>query len=151
MKTGTKNLTFYRESTKLFWILTVTNIKKYLLAVNKDKYLSDIKSSVVFVIPEAEDSISFINYRRIPAYIEFHNPNTKQCVRFFLSTLGTPTVVVGFYSNYEKNGKNNHFSKDTTMINEMIGPSHITQDDAYVEKMVLFLLGNKDTPYATNV
>lgn len=151
LKTGPKDLKFYIESTKLFWILTVGNFSKILNALGKQKYLSNIKSSVVIVKPEGEDSISVVNFRRIPAYIQFYNPDTKQCIRIILSTLAAQTIIICFYSNYQKNGKNNHLGKDTTMVNEIFGPTHLTQDDSFVEKMVLFLLGSKDTPYATNV
>lgn len=151
LKTGPKDLNAYKMSTQLFWVLTVKNIQNYLTKVNKAEYLSVIKSKVVNVIPEAEDSISLVNFRRIPSYIEFYNPNNKNCIRIILSTLGKPVTVVCFYSDYEKNNKNNHLGKETKMINEIIGPSHMTQDDQFIEKLVLFLLGSKDTPYATNV
>lgn len=148
LKTGPKNLNFYLESTRLFWILTVKNINNFLTLTNKTNQLSLIKSTVVKVIPEAEDSISYVNFRRIPAYIEFYNTSTKQCVRIIMSTLGSATVIVGFYSNYEKNGKNNHLGKETKMVNEFTGPAHLTQDDNFIEKMVMFLMGSQITPYA---
>lgn len=149
LKTGPRNLEFYLESTRLFWIITVKNINNLLSLLNKKEHLGSIKSKVIRVIPEGENSISLVNFRRIPAYIEFYNPDKKQCVRIILSTLGVPYVVVCFYSNYDKNGKNNHLSRQTIMVNEFIGPAHLTQDDNFVEKMVLFLLGSNDTPYAS--
>lgn len=150
LSTGPRNLNTYKQGTKMFWGIIINSIKDNLEKNNNINKLHDIKSVVVDVIPAAEDSVSDVNYRRIPSYIEFYSAESKNCVRIILSTLGGPSVIVGFYSNYEKNKKNNHMGKDTKMVNEFYSSAKIVNDEEFITKLISFILGGTETPYVTN-
>lgn len=148
LKSAPRDINFFIQSNKMFWSVFSTQVAQCLKdEFNNTKALASIHSTVVKVIIEAENSISHINYRRVPSYIEFYNKDTKRCVRIIISTINDFRILMGFYSNYEKNIKNNHFSEDTKMLNEFLGPIKITQEPDFVKKVCAFLLGSVETPY----
>jgi len=152
LSSGPKDKERYITASQLLSLSFIQNLQNYCSQHNPELF-ENIKKTTLSVVRtnfNSENSVSNVNYRRVPAYIELYNKENKKCVRIILSTTGENEMVCGYYSDVTKNVKNNHFCSQSQMQNEFITNIKLMQSDEFLSQTVIFLLGGQNTPFVNN-
>lgn len=151
LNTAPKDSQTYLKMNKVLIKILSDNIFAFVKSIENGAEIStkNIKVNLVEVKPQRENMAIYsnIDYKRAFSYIEFYNEVTKRAIRIILSTTGQMAFVIGFYLNYTKNTRNNHFCKEAMSANEFFTSVNMLNSTNIVSQISNFLLAITNSPF----